>query len=89
MPQYQMGPDHQTDPGWDVVAVTKSDTVDDPGGPFRGLIIGVAGIVKLTTPAGTTVTFASGVLASGVVHPIRFTRIWNTTTAATDLYGVT
>lgn len=75
-------------PASDLVAVTKSDTVADPGGPFRGILIGVAGIVKLTTNAGTTVTLPSGALAAGIIHPIRFTRVWNGTTTATDIYGI-
>ena len=75
-------------PADDLVAVTKSDATADPGGPFRGILVGVAGVVKLTTNAGTTVTLGSGVLAAGVIHPIRFTRVWSTTTTATDIYGI-
>lgn len=75
-------------PADDLVAVTKSDSTADPGGPFRGILVGVAGIVKLTTNAGTAVTLPSGALAAGVIHPIRFTRVWNSTTTATDIYGI-
>lgn len=75
-------------PATDLVAVTKSDTVADSNGPFRGILVGVAGIVKLTTAAGTNVTLPSGALAAGVIHPIQFSRVWNSTTTATDVYGV-
>lgn len=77
-----------TQPGQDIVAVTKSDATDDPAGPFRGIVIGGVGIVKLHTAAGQDRTIPSGVLAAGVVHPIRFTRVWNSTTTATDIHGV-
>jgi hypothetical protein len=76
----------------DLVPVTQSDSVQDPalgtGEVFRGLIIGGAGIVKLTMETGQTRTLASGVLAVGVIHAMRFTRIWTTTTTATNMFGV-
>lgn len=67
----------------DLVPVTKSDTVNDPGGPFRGLLITAAGTLKITTVANTDRSFASGELAAGIIHPIRFKRVWSTGTAAT------
>lgn len=77
-----------TQPGRDIVPVTKSDTVADPAGPFRGIVIGTAGIIKVTMASGETRTIPSGVLAAGVIHPLSFTRVWNGTTTATDIYGV-
>jgi len=70
-------------PGYDLVPVTKSDTVNDPNGPFRGFYILVAGTLKVTTAANTDRTFASGELAQGVPHPIRIKRVWSTGSAAT------
>lgn len=69
-------------PAYDLVPVTESDTVADPNGPFRGLLITTAGTVKITTAAGNARSFASGELAAGIIHPIRFTRAWSTGTAA-------
>jgi len=68
---------------YDLVPVTESDTDNDPNGPFRGLLITVAGTVKITTAANQDRSFASGELAQGVIHPIRFKRAWSTGTAAT------
>ena len=62
---------------------TASDTVDLPFNT-RWLIVGVAGNVKLTDPAGNTDTFA---LPAGVI-PIRAQRIWLTGTTATGLVGI-
>lgn len=50
----------------------------------RGLIVGVAGNVKITDPEGNTDTFA---LPAGVI-PIRAQRIWLTGTTATGLVGI-
>lgn len=73
--------------GFTPIAVTKSDTVADPGGPFRGISIGGAGILKITTVNDAVVTFASGDLAAGVIHPIYVKNVWNSTTTATAVFG--
>ncbi len=70
-----------------IVAVTQSDTVADPGGPFRGLLLTVAGTIRLQMANGT-VNLLSGTLAPGVIHPVRFTRIHVTGTTATGIFGV-
>lgn len=75
-------------PGDDIVAVTQSDTVNDANGPFRALIIGGAGIVKLTTPSGVDRTIPATVLSPQTMYPIKCVRVWSTTTTATDIYGV-
>ncbi|TAX57124.1 hypothetical protein ELI01_18780 [Rhizobium leguminosarum] len=62
---------------------TANDGADLPYNA-RGLIIGVAGNVKLTDPDGNTDTFA---LPAGV-HPVRAQRIWLTGTTATGLVGI-
>ena len=89
MAKTPLNANQQTDPGFDMVAVTQSDTVADPAGPFRGIFIGVAGILKFTTLGGTDVTLQSGELAVGVIHPIRVARVWSTITTATAIYGIT
>lgn len=49
----------------------------------RGIILGVAGDVKVTDMDGNAVVLPS--LAAGVVHPIRAKRIWATGTTATNI----
>ena len=66
------------------VAVTKSDTVDDPAGNFAGLLVSVAGNVVIWTvggpQAGLPLTIA--VVAGQELHfPIR--RVGTTGTTAT------
>jgi hypothetical protein len=52
----------------------------------RGLYVGTAGDVKVTTNGGDTVTFKN--LAAGLIHPIRASRVFATGTTATDIVGV-
>lgn len=67
------------------IAVTKSDTVNDPQGPFAGLLVAVAGIVVFVDQGGNTVT--TGSLTAGTVIPVVTARVNNTTTTATT-YGL-
>lgn len=69
-----------------IVAVTPSDTVNfTPLGPCRGLSIGVAGTLSILTAQDQTITYASGELVSGVVHPLQAKRVNATGTAATAI----
>lgn len=77
-----------SDPASDIFAVTESDATADPNGPFRGLVFGVAGAIKIQTSAGSTIVLPSGLLAVGIIHPIKITRVWSTGTTATSIYGV-
>ena len=82
------GDSTSTAAGFNIIAVTQSDGTNDPNGPFRGIIIGAAGAIKITTMSGAAVTLPSGLLAVGVIHPLRIKRVWSTGTTATDIYGV-
>lgn len=64
----------------DAVAVTKSDTVDDPAGPFAGLLVSVAGTLKVTTVRNTTIAF---VVVAGQTVPFPVARVWSTGSAST------
>lgn len=64
------------------LAVTPSDTVNQTGFP-RGLYIGTAGTVTLVSAAGTIDVYTG--LATGIWHPIRFTRVNATGTTATNI----
>lgn len=75
-------------PADDTIPVAKSDTVADPNGPFRGILLDAAGTVKLTTIAGTDRTYISGELTAGMIHPIRFTRVWTTGTGSQGIKGI-
>jgi hypothetical protein len=71
------------------VAVTASDTTDDPAGPFAALWIGAAGsgALKVTMINGDVVTLA-GVTASGN-RPLTLAvkRVWSTGTNVTSIVG--
>lgn len=75
-------------PGYNIVAVTQSDGTNDPNGPFRGIVFGTAGAIKVTTAKGDDVTLPSGLLSAGVIHPLRIKRVWSTGTTAANIYGV-
>jgi hypothetical protein len=62
------------------VAVTASDTVDDPHGPFAGFYAGATGDVKVKTVKGQT-TVIPGVPAGKTV-PIAIVRVFTTGTAS-------
>lgn len=70
----------------DAIAVTASDTVADPSGPFAGFYVGVAGTVKLTTVRGTAATFLN--CQAGVVYTVACSRIWSSVTTATNILGM-
>lgn len=83
-----MFPNDASDPGIDMIAATKHDTTNEARGPCRGIVFGGAGILKVTTIYGGDRTIPSGVLAAGIIHPLRVTRVWNTGTTATDVWLV-
>lgn len=65
----------------DAVAVTVSDTVADPNGPFYSLYVGVAaGAIKLTTLDGNDVTLTAVPLG---ILKIGCSRVWSTGTTTT------
>lgn len=66
---------YMSDPGDDIVEVTKSDTANNAAGS-RGVYLPVAGTVKFTTKAGNDRTLA---LTAGW-HPINIKRVWTTGT---------
>lgn len=70
--------------------VTKSDSTDDPAGPFAALWIGGSGSgnLKVTMVNGDVVTL-TGVVASGNV-PLRIAvnRVWTTGTDVTSIVGL-
>lgn len=60
------------------VAVTASDTVNDPAGPFAGFYVGAAGDVKVHTSRGQDVLFKA--CNAGVVYTVSIKRVWSTGT---------
>lgn len=71
----------------DLIPVTKSDSVNDPNGPFRGLLLASSGILRVTMASGQTRDFADGELASGVIHPMNVKRVHSTGTGAQGIKG--
>lgn len=65
------------------VTPTKSDTVNDPLGPFTGFYVGSTGNVKVTTVRGQDVVFVAPVV--GQFIPIAHLRVWSTGTTAGSL----
>ena len=72
-------------PATNAVAVTPSDTVDLTY-PSRGIIVGVAGNIAVNMmESGTNVVIP---VAAGVVHPLRVTRVYSTSTTATTIVAL-
>jgi len=67
------------------IAVSASDSVADPQGPFAGLLVAAAGTVKFTDSLGNTVVTDS--LAAGTELRVAVSRVWSTGTSAT-VYGL-
>lgn len=67
----------------DALAVTASDTIDDPLGPFAGLLVTATGNVSFVTVRGSTVTL-SAVAANTMLH-IACKRVRTTGLTATVL----
>jgi hypothetical protein len=76
----------QNDPATDIVAISPSDSGTLAG--IRGICFGGSGALRVLTQDGSDITIPSGVLAAGVIHPIRVKRVFATGTSATSIYGV-
>lgn len=78
-------PDSMSRPATDAFLLTPSNTVDLPRAA-RGLYVGGAGDVALTTLDGSNATFAG--LAAGTFMPVGAVRILLTGTTATNIVGL-
>jgi hypothetical protein len=54
----------------------------------RGICFATAGALKVRLADGNDVTFTSGALAAGIIHPLRVIRVWSTGTTAASIFGV-
>lgn len=54
----------------------------------RGICFVVAGALKVLMADGTTITFTSGALAAGIIHPLSVKQVFSTGTTATGIFGV-
>lgn len=72
-----------------IVAVTASDTVNDPGvgaaGYFDAISVNVSGLVKVTDAAGHTATIY---VTQGIPFQAKIMRVWASVTAATGINGL-
>jgi hypothetical protein len=63
-------------------SVTPDDNNDLANGVTEGLLVSVAGDVKITYQTGVTATVS---LAAGGWHPMNVKRVWSTDTTATGI----
>ena len=68
-----------------VFAVTPHDT-NELAYATRGVYVGTAGDLKVTTVGGQSVTFTG--LAAGIVHPLRVKLVFSTGTTAANILGL-
>lgn len=54
----------------------------------RGICFATAGALRVTFVNGDDVTFPSGALAAGVIHPLAVKRVWSTSTTAASIVGI-
>lgn len=76
------------EPNWpaqDVKTITPSDTTDLTT-PFRGLMVGTAGDVKIKTLNDTVIVLKN--VVAGIVHPIGAKRVYTTGTTAVNIFGI-
>lgn len=72
--------------GRKLLAVTGSDTVSDPAGPFDGLLVGAAGNATILAEGDSTARAFTG-LTVGTYIPVKIKRI-NSTGLTATVYGV-
>ena len=60
--------------------VTESDSANDPAGPFAGLLVSVAGTLKVTPLNGAAIAFT---VVAGQYVRFPVVRVWSTGTSAT------
>ena len=67
-------------------SVTPADGSDLPDGPARGLYVGGAGNIAVTTPSGDSVTITG--VTQGSVLPFEIARVKSTNTTATSILAI-
>lgn len=65
-------------------AVTPSDSTDITGGPCRSLLIGTAGVLRVTLAEMTTGNYVELTVPAGY-NPIQAKRVWSTNTTAASI----
>ena len=61
--------------------VTQSDTADNAAGS-RGMLVDGSGALKIVYQTGEEVTYTTHPFATGVLHPVRIKRVYDTGTDA-------
>lgn len=85
MPEPYVGRNEITAPGWDVEAVTASDSADLPDGECKALLVGTAGAATLIMASGETRTAVP--LQQGY-NPLRVRRVFSTGLGASNIWAV-
>lgn len=70
----------------DGVVVTASDTADLEFGVCKGIWVGTAGNVQITTANGRVLVLTS--MLAGMVHRVKARRIWSTNTTAVTIVAL-
>ena len=73
------------DPGTPILGATIASDATNYTKLLRGISFAVAGAIKVTTADGDAVVIPADALVAGVVHPVKFVRLWSTGTAATGI----
>ncbi len=68
------------------MALITPDNVNDLPYVTRGIYVGTGGNIKLTTKAGTTLIVPN--LAGGAIYSFRVSRIWATSTTASNIVAL-
>lgn len=74
-------------PGDDIFPITPHDT-NELSQVTRGIVFVTAGVLKVKTLEGNVRTLPDGLLAAGMIHPLRVRMVYATDTTAADIYGV-
>jgi hypothetical protein len=67
-------------------AVSPSDTVNDPAGPYAAFHTGSGGTIRVLTIAAEDTTLVS--IPAGVIYPLAIKRVFSSTTTATGIVGL-
>jgi hypothetical protein len=68
------------------IAITASNTANDPAGPFAALYIGGAGTAVVVDLRGNSTTYAG--LLAGTILPVQCVRVNSTGLTASNIVGL-
>lgn len=66
-------------------AVNISSTDHTPTKPIRGVVMDAVGALKVDLVEASAITFQSGMLAAGIIHPLQITKVYKTGTGTQNI----